>query len=47
MGIAGMRKTSHGVTIKLQKFSGGDVSLEILICLALGACVAAIVGWVM
>lgn len=39
------KKTSHGVTIKLQKFSGGDVSMEILICLALGVCVAAVVMW--
>lgn len=32
-----MRKTSHGVTIRLAKWSGGDVALECLVVLGVGA----------
>lgn len=40
-----MKRTSHGVTFKLHKWSAGDVGLEVLICMALGVCAAAIVEY--
>jgi hypothetical protein len=40
-----MKRTSQGVVIRLQRWSLEDVSLEIGMSLAIGVCVAAIVGW--
>ena len=41
------KRTSHGVTIKLAKWSGGDVGYECLLALASGVCVAAVFQWLL
>lgn len=42
-----MKKTSHGVVLKLARHTAGDVGYECLLALAAGVCVAAIVGWLL
>lgn len=37
----------NGITLRILKWSDGDVGYECLMALAAGSCVAAVIGWVL
>jgi len=36
-----------GITLRIEKWSDGDVGYEVLLALAAGVCIAAVIGWVL
>lgn len=37
----------NGITLRISKWSDGDVAYECLLALAAGVCAAAVIGWVL